>query len=414
MWTFAWRNLLTRPLRTTLALVGLSIPILGVLGLTSLSDGLKNLIGDTLSRVQGVIVLREGSPSPVFSDLPADMETRIRQIPGVVAVAPEVWKVAPSVEGKTAAGSVVRSMIGGLGASKKSPEQTFKSIFDMPVIQGQDIAKHENLKSAIFPKAIKEGRFLQRGDEGTRRVVISRKIALDNPNPKTGQPRTAGDSIDIGGQPFEIIGVYDTGSMLLDVIIIMDIATARKIANVSEDTVSSFYVEGNDPARNDLLSVEIETALPTADSRGVNEIMTNFGSLMEQLDTFLLATVLLALIVGVVGIVNTMLMSTTERFAEFGVLRTLGWSRGHVLTLVTAESAYLGLLSGLIGFGLAVLFTLVANQFITSTGLSLWITPLNAARGLFLSVVMGTLGGLYPAWQASRLVPMAAIRLGAR
>ena len=64
MWTFAWRNLLTRPLRTTLALIGLSIPILGVLGLFSLSGGLRNLVGDTLSQIQGLMVLRENAPTP--------------------------------------------------------------------------------------------------------------------------------------------------------------------------------------------------------------------------------------------------------------------------------------------------------------------------------------------------------------
>src|SRR4051812_33264033 len=63
MWTFAWRNLLTRPLRTALALVGLSIPILGVLGLYSVSGGLRNLVGDTLSKIQGVVVLREDALS---------------------------------------------------------------------------------------------------------------------------------------------------------------------------------------------------------------------------------------------------------------------------------------------------------------------------------------------------------------
>ena len=143
-------------------------------------------------------------------------------------------------------------------------------------------------------------------------------------------------------------------------------------------------------------------------------MLSNFGDLMNQLDFFLLATVMLALLVGVVGIINTMLMSTTERFAEFGVLRTNGWSRANVLTLVTAESAYLGLLAGVAGFVLAVIFTTAANQFITQTGLRLTITPLNALGGLALSVVMGTLGGFYPAWKASRLVPMDAIRLGAR
>ena len=202
--------------------------------------------------------------------------------------------------------------------------------------------------------------------------------------------------------------------MLLDVMILMDIDTARKITNVSPDVVSSFYVEGKDPADNDALVEQIETRVEGSDARGTNEIMANFGTLMNQLDLFLLATVLLALVVGVVGIINTMLMSTTERFAEFGVLRTLGWSRASVLSLVTLESAYLGVLAGVIGFVLAVVFTLIANQFISLGGLSLSITPRNAAQGFLLALATGTLGGLYPAWRASRLVPMAAIRLGAR
>ena len=61
----------------------------------------------------------------------------------------------------------------------------------------------------------------------------------------------------------------------------------------------------------------------------MDEAQANFSSLLGQIDTFLLMTVSLALLVGVVGIINTMLMSTTERFAEFGVLRTNGWSQGQ-------------------------------------------------------------------------------------
>src|ERR1700737_1052827 len=92
MWTFARRNLMTRPLRTTLGLVGLSIPILGVLGLFSLSGGMRNLVADTLSQIQGVMVVRENSPGPVFSDLPASLATTLRRVPGVKVVAPEIWK----------------------------------------------------------------------------------------------------------------------------------------------------------------------------------------------------------------------------------------------------------------------------------------------------------------------------------
>jgi putative ABC transport system permease protein len=412
MWIFAWRNLLTRPLRTILALVGLSIPILGVIGLFSLSGAMRRLVGDTLGRIQGVVVLREGAPSPVFSDLPVDTEAQLRALPGIAAVAPEVWKIAPAVEGKSIAGQVVRSILGG----RRQGAQQYQNFFDQTVISGQDIAKHQGLRGAIFPKAMVKGpeggRFLRPGDEGTNRIVISTEIARDHPRPD-GQPRRVGDALNIGGESFEIIGLYDTGSMLLDGVILMDIGTARRLLNVNPDTVSTFYVEGDDPARNDDLAVRIDEAIVGVDARSPNEILANFGSLMNQLDMFLLATVVLALIVGVVGIVNTMLMSTTERFAEFGVLRTNGWSRGDLLKLVSAESAYLGLLAGLLGFALAWLFAAAVNPFLTTTGLSLTIEPDNALRGLLLAVVMGMLGGLYPAWRASRMVPMAAIRLGA-
>jgi putative ABC transport system permease protein len=414
MWRFAWRNLLTRPLRTALALVGLSIPILGVLGLLSLSTGLRSLVGETLSKIQGVIVLRENAYSPVLSDLPAELAPKLRALPGVTAVAPEVWRVAPAVEGRTAVGSVARSVAGTIfDPSREAQNRRIQSMLDQPVIQGQEIVSHEGLKSAVFPRAMKEGRFLQPGDEGTNRIVISRKIAKDFADPQTGAPRGLGDALEIGGEPFEIVGIYETGSILLDVVIVMDIATARRLTNVPEDVVSSFYVEGDDPARNEELTARIETMVPGVDGRSPNEIMANFGSLMNQLDVFLLATVLLALIVGVVGIVNTMLMSTTERFAEFGVLRTNGWSRSNVLALISAESAYLGLLAGLLGFVLAVAFTQAANQFIASSGLTLRMTGWDALKGLALAVATGMLGGLYPAWRASRLVPMAAIRLGA-
>ncbi len=145
----------------------------------------------------------------------------------------------------------------------------------------------------------------------------------------------------------------------------------------------------------------------------MDEAQANFSGLLEQIDTFLLMTVSLALLVGVVGIVNTMLMSTTERFAEFGVLRTNGWARGHILALVTLESAFLGLLAGLAGCFLAWGGTALANQFVTG-GIHLGMSPSLWALGIGLSVATGTLGGLYPAWRAARLAPMEAIRFGSR
>jgi putative ABC transport system permease protein len=399
MGRFAWRNLLTRPVRTILALVGLSIPVLGVMGLFSLSGGLRNMVGDTLSRVEGMMILRQNSPSPVFSQLPAALGDQLRKVPGVRAVAAEVWGIAPNIEG--------HSMFSGF--AKKGAA----SILDQPVILGQDLEGHRNLHSAVYPRALKEkgkGRFLGEADRGQDHVVISRKIAKDFPRPD-GTPRDVGDTIKIGGKPFQIIGLYETGSMLIDVVIVTDITTARQVLGFSADQVSSYYLEAATPGQNDATAAAIERTVPGVDARGMGEFMENFTSLMGQLDKFLLMTVSLALMVGVVGIINTMLMSTSERFVEFGVLRTNGWSQGDVLRLVTLESAYLGLLAGIVGAGLAMVAVAVANQF-TSGGVRLTMPPWLLGLGIGLSVVTGTLGGLYPAWRAARLVPMDAIRMG--
>lgn len=403
MGKFAWRNLLTRPMRTILALIGLSIPILGVLGLFSLSDGLRNMVSDTLGQIEGVIVLRQNTPTPVASTLSADLVGKIRAIPGVRNVAPEAWGIAPDVDGQ----GVLMRGIGNMMAKGKT------SIFDQPVVSGQDIPAHKNLKSAVFPRSLKErgeGRFLDERDIGKPNVVISRKIARDFPN-ANGELKKVGDHIEVGGQDCTIIGLYDTGSMLLDVVIVMDIGMARKILKMPEETVSSIYVEADTPPGYEAVCKAIEKAEPGVAARSMNEVQANFGMLMGHVDQALMLIVSLALLVGIVGIVNTMLMSTTERFVEFGVLRTNGWSQGNVLGLVTLESAFLGLMAGVLGCLLAWLGTVVANQFLGG-GVHLGITPRSLLIGLGLSIATGVLGGLYPAWRAARMVPMEAIRLG--
>ena len=117
MWGFAWQNLITRPSRTALAVVGLTIPILAFLGLFSISRGIRELVGGTLAKMEGLQVLRVNSPSPVFSDLPADMAKTLRGIPGVRVVAPEVWKLAASIDGR---GGLGAAAIGLLGRPRES------------------------------------------------------------------------------------------------------------------------------------------------------------------------------------------------------------------------------------------------------------------------------------------------------
>jgi putative ABC transport system permease protein len=276
-----------------------------------------------------------------------------------------------------------------------------------------NVSEHNQLDSAVYQKALLKppssgGRFLNESDRGRNRVVLSRKFSLQYPNPD-GSPRKPGDKIKIGTDDFEIIGLYETKSLLLDVVLVMDIETARKLLKAPSDATSALYVEMKDPGDNEKFSKIVESRWDEIDSRGMNEIEASFGDIMGQIDVLLLMAVGLAFGVGAVGITNTMIMSIMERVPEIGVLRTNGWSSRQILTLITLESFYLGAVSGMAGCGLAIAGCWVAN-FYLKDGIRLLPTPSILIQGMLLSILTGMLAGMYPAWRASRWSPMEAIR----
>ena len=123
------------------------------------------------------------------------------------------------------------------------------SIFDQPVVSGQDIVAHIGLNSAVFPRALREhgeGRFLEPDDKGKPNIVISRKIARDFPD-EQGQPRKVGGSLRIGDRNYTIIGLYETGSLFLDVAIIMDIETARTALELRQGSDLEHLPRGHRP-----------------------------------------------------------------------------------------------------------------------------------------------------------------------
>jgi len=292
-----------------------------------------------------------------------------------------------------------------------------RGFLDAALIFGTDLTEHTRLRYEVFrskmlPRAEGGGRRLSIEDRGTDRIVISRKIAADYRG-ADGRPKRVGDSLRIGGQAFEIVGIYDTGSVVLGTMILMDIGTARRLVGQGDRSVSAFYVEPEDPARAPAIGAAIEGAVAQADARGASEFDRDVGRFMDQLERLLLLVLGLAMAVGVVGIVNTMLMGVMERYVESGVLRTNGWGRGQVPRLVTLESGRIGLLAGILGGGAALLSTGLSNRFLAA-GPRLEVTGPSLLLGLGVAVLAGTSGGLYPAWRASRLMPMDAIRRESR
>jgi len=408
MWRFAWQNLITRPTRTLLAVMGLTIPIIAILGLFSLTNGIRTLMGNTLARMNGLMVMRANSPAPVFSDLPDTMVEDLRKIRGTRIVAPEVWKLCPPIEGRNLLARAATKLLTGKG------DQRFSSFAETIMIEGMELPEHLHLKSGVFEQGLKKpeeggGRFLTMDDIGKPNILISDKIAHDYPN-SDGTPKKVGETLLIGGKQFTVIGIYETGSLLIDTTIVMEISTARELLKLDKSNVSVFYVEPQPLVELDDLNDQITKAFPEIQVKSMSQFNIQVGNIMGKLDLFLLLTVGLALLVGGVGIANTMLMSAMERLIEFGVMRANGWTRRNILGLVTAESSLLGLLSGLVASVAAFGGIAILNSLISRFELRLDLTPMLVAASIGTAIVIATVAGLYPAWRASRMTPMDAIR----
>jgi putative ABC transport system permease protein len=484
MFRFALKNLLSRPVRSLLALCGLTVAIAGMVGLFSVAEGIDDSIAKTFGRLPGLTVMQPGAPIPLFSRIPASWGNEIRALPGVHVVHAEVWSRAHVIEGKP---------------TVSPPRFLF----------GSDLAEAEKLRLSVYRDGLKAGRALAPADRGSLHALVSQAIADEF-------KKKVGDRLRVDGRDCEIVGIYEAQSLLLDVAIILDIDQVRRMARVGPDSVSNFYVEPEPAADRDALAATIrdlfrgrspeawqptlasvselagehpaeqplanlwqslgaalrnpqapgkgnsagtsaaEPAEPTSDhcgaepriatasspeqsaTPGMAEQSTDkslsprakgspgelpvevrspddwageFKRFSEDLDLFLLLMTSIGVTIAFVGIVNTMLMSVTERFIEFGILKANGWSNSEVLRLIAYESALVGLVGGVVGCFLGWIITQIINAR-WPTRIHLYASPELLLFSLGFSTILGVLGGLYPALRAARMLPMDAIRRG--
>ena len=428
MFRFALKNLFSRPVRTILALCGLTVAIAGMVGLFSVAEGIEASVSTTFEKVSGLTVMQPGAPIPLFSRLPATWGAEIGALSGVHVVHPEVWTRANLIEGKP---------------SFNPPRFLF----------GSDLERASQLRYSVYREGLTDGRALTPDDRGTRNTIISRAIA-DQFHKDVGQ------TLRVSGLDLEIVGIYQCNSLFLDVSIILDIDLVRQLAGVGPDLVCAYYVEPEPDADREELADRIrqtfrgrapEAWRPTLDlavgngggdralnpARALLSAMGNgagseeepaseelpvevrspddwakqFKRFSADLDIFLLLMTGIGVTIAFVGIVNTMLMSVTERFIEFGILKANGWSNGNVLRLIAFESALLGLAGGVIGSFLGWVATHAVNAH-WPTRIHLYAGPRLLVFSVCFSTLLGIWGGLYPALRASRMMPMDAIRRG--
>ena len=434
MWKFACRNLLSRPTRSALSLMGLAVAIAGMVGLFAVKKGLEKAVGDTFQLIPGLSVMQPGAPVPLFSKLPMEWGREMAEIDGVAVVNPQIIQRANLVEGR---------------ATFSPPTLLF----------GMDIPSRLALKKAVYRESVKEGRFLAQSDQGTNNTVISRQIA-------TQFGKKVGDSLKVDGEMLHIVGIYDTGMALLDVSVLLDIEIVRKMLRFDAGSVSAFYIEktGDDVDDERLkqriedqfrgreldrwrpssaLDSELRTGNPLIDAvlwlvrrfrgspqrakfnvkpssksdvlpievRSANDWGKKLEEFSQDLNIFLTIMTGIGVSIAVLSIINTMLMSVSERIIEFGILKANGWSRGDVMKLITFESATIGLFGGVLGAIFGWTATHVINSYWPDK-ISLFASPGLLGFAVVFSTVVGMLGGLYPAIWAMRMMPMDAIRRG--
>lgn len=440
MWKFALRNLLSRPARSALSLLGLTVAIAGMVGLFSVARGLEQTFDRSFKSIPGLIVMQAGAPIPLFSRLPKDWKADMERVPGVHVVAPEVWMRANIIEEKPV---------------MAPPRFLF----------GVDIPSRIKLRKGVYTESMIEGRFLKPDDVGQRKVVISRQIAEEH-------RKKVGDTLSVNSIEFEIVGLYHVGSLLLDVAILVDGDTLRQLGWFDSEAVSGFYVEPDGSVSNDEVARRVKELLqdrplttgspvslfalaglgqpsgpsqpktnavgfilrafagtndPASEAspdtkpkpktpspvevRNASDFSDRFKEMSEDLNLILALLTGIGMTIAVLSIVNTMLMSVTERVIEFGILKANGWSPWDVLKLITVESASLGLGGGVLGGVIGWTATQLINARWPDR-VNLFASPGLLAFSVVFSTIVGLLGGLYPAVWAMRLSPMEAIRRG--
>ncbi len=391
----AVKNLRVRPLRSWLTILGIVIGIFLVVSLISLSEGLKESVTREL-RMMG-------------SDL-------IMIIPGE---------------------DIFTGMIGGsqlTDSDLRAIERTrgVESVLAMP--WGMEVIRHHNEAVTTFLTGIhldhranilKEdmGWATTQGEfprPGRREVLVGDLV------PKEVFPgMRVGDEITIKGRRFTVSGVLRSlGNRQDDSMFIMDINDYRSVTGQREGAPIAMakVASGFETA---VVVENISASLEETRKRRVGDDSAAFSVLasdtvsdmvdgiLGMLQAAVFAFASIAIVVGGIGIMNTMFTSVKERTREIGILKAVGAKRNHITLIFLFESGIIGLIGGIggvvLGIGLSKAVEIALGQS-TYVHLQAHVSPALVIFGLLFSFLIGCASGYFPARGASRLEPVDALR----
>ncbi len=390
----AYRNIRERKFRSFLTLLGIAVGIAAIIALIAVGYGMQHSITEELVGMADIIMIMPGQMVPgrgyVETGALTDRDIEdIERISGVDNVGGWMTGTA-QVEYRSEL-----MPIGIMGGNPRVMEKIF----------GDDVE-------------FKEGRWLRENDY--RGCVIGYSVAHEY----FDEDLDLNDRITINGKKFVVIGIFEKAGMMASADVDPNIFLTKSSAQdvLGKNDISMIMLQVRDIDRADDIAEEIGERIDENHNMEDFAQVLTMGSMIEQIESvFLILQAVLvgigsiALIVGSIGIMNSMLMSVMERTHEIGIMKAIGATNSNIILLFLTEAGMISLVGGILG---CILGTITAK--LVSIGVSFYIgmdmpaivTPEVVIGGLTVAILVGVISGLYPARRAAKMSPVEAVRYG--
>ncbi len=367
--TLPLRNLHRHPLRSILTSSGIAIALASLLALVGFSRGLeRNWIVSLEDKGTHILALQKGAIDLLSTALDEGLADRLREVPGVIGVMP------------------------GLGdlIDLETGEMTY--LTGWPI--DSDFWRTLTMTAGKRPEPYqKDG------------VILGETLAqLLGKHP--------GDRIELTGQIFTVMGISKQPSALDDRSVIMPLSVMQQLVG-REGKVSGFHIRverPQDPAWLSEIKSRLSAGFPELTFVESSDVASN-ASVTRLLRAITWGSSTIALVMAFVSVLNTLLMSVSERTREIGLLSAIGWSSTRVITMIVLEGLLMASAGAMLGVGLGLLGLQRIMAHPKMGGLiQPEVTMMLIVQAVVLALVIGALGGVYPAWRATRLRPMELLR----
>lgn len=403
----AWHGVRMKPSRTFLTLLGITIGIASVILIASLGAGTRQLITAEISGIGAdILSIQPGREAAGFADIASRLYSDTLKERDITALKrKENVPHAVSVEGMvlvpgnvTYENEVYYPQI--IGASA----QFYEDVFDIRVAEGElhgESDAREKAAVAVIGDTVRKELFGEMPALGERITIRGKKFRVSGILPPTGQVAFAqiDETVLV---PYTTAQTYLTGQSHFNEIIVQ-VDNSAYVAQTERD-----------------IEYTLRDVRDFEDDDESDFVIRTPAALMEQVDTilfsltlFLTAVVAIALVVGGIGTMNSMLVTVAERTREIGVRKAVGARDIDILLQFLVEAVLITVVGGvcgvLLGGALSYIVALLIGAYTTLDWV--FVMPLGATLyAIGFSVIIGIVFGSYPAYTASRKQPMEALR----